>query len=198
MFYFLIFFTNFSSIIAQSSSFADKIAAMSKQTEENVTDSGMGKAIGVFAPNPGNKNKGKRPKKPKNKNKNKSNNSYGGNNYVNRPKSPPKKTKPPKTTRPTYPSYTTRTYGPETTKVAKTYPPTYPPIKRPLGVSSKVSLVVNQGNFFQCWHCDAPSMEECEKIGVYRTCPHNAQSCMIETRKRNGIMEQVFEFFCRY
>ena len=34
-------------------------------------------------------------------------------------------------------------------------------------------------------------MEECEKIGVYRTCPHNAQSCMIETRKRNGIMEQV-------
>ena len=136
--YLLIFIANFSLIKTQSSSFADKIAAMSKQTEESVTDNGLGKAIGVFAPNPGNKNKGKRPKKPKNKNKNKTNNSYGGNNYVNRPKSPPKKTKPPKTTRPTYPSYTTRTFGQETTKVAKTYPPTYPPIKRPLGVSSKV------------------------------------------------------------
>ena len=38
-------------------------------------------------------------------------------------------------------------------------------------------------------------MEECERIGVYRTCPHNAQSCMIETRKRNGLMEQVNENF---
>ena len=190
----LIFISNFFSIIAQSSAFADKIAAMSKQTEENETDNAVAKAIGVFAPNPENKNKGKRPKKPKNKNKNKNNNSYGGNNYVNRPKSPPKKTKPPKTTRPTYPTYTTRTYGQETTPVAKTYPPTYPPIKRPLGVGSKVSTKIKlRRNLFQCWHCDAPSMEECEKIGVYRTCPHNAQSCMIETRKRNGIMEQVFK-----
>ena len=144
--YLLIFIANFSLIKAQSSSFADKIAAMSKQTEESVTDNGLGKAIGVFAPNPGNKNKGKRPKKSKNKNKNKNNNSYGGNNYVNRP--PPKKTKPPKTTRPTYPSYTTRTFGQETTKVAKTYPPTYPPIKRPLGVSSKVFTSIKGKIFF--------------------------------------------------
>ena len=137
----LIFILDCSLIQAQSSAFADKLASMSKQTQENPGDTrdSTVKAIGAFAPNPKNPKQSKRPKRPKNKNKNKNKNSYGGNNYVNRPKSPPKKTKPPKTTQPAYPSYTTRTFGQETTPVAKTYPPTYPPIKRPLGVGSKVS-----------------------------------------------------------
>ena len=134
----LIFILDCSLIQAQSSTFADKLASMSKQIQEN-QDHSIAKAIGAFAPNPKNPNKSKRPKRPKNKTKNKNKSSYGGNNYVNRPKSPPKKTKPPKTTQPAYPSYTTRTFGQETTPVAKTYPPTYPPIQRPLGVSSKVS-----------------------------------------------------------
>ena len=133
----LIFILDCSLIHAQSSAFADKLASMSKQIQENLDDSTV-KAIGAFAPNPKKPNQSKRPKRPKNKKKNKNKNSYGGNNYVNRPKSPPKKTKPPKTTQPAYPSYTTRTFGQETTPVVKTYPPTYPPIKRPLGVGSKV------------------------------------------------------------
>ena len=141
----LILIVDFSTLVKAQSTFADKLAAMSKQTEENI-DNGI-KVIGAFAPNPENSNKGKRPKRPKNKDKNSKNknkNSYGGNNYVNRPKSPPKKTKPPKTTKPTtkqYTTYTTRTFGQETTPIAKTYPPTYPPIKRPLGVSSTAFIL---------------------------------------------------------
>ena len=65
---------------------------------------------------------------------------------------------------------------------------------------SKVSLHLFTP-LIQCWHCDAPNMADCQKVGMYKTCPHNAQSCMIETRKRNGIMEQVrlflFKSICK-
>lgn len=42
-----------------------------------------------------------------------------------------------------------------------------------------------------CFHCDAPNMTVCEEIGKLKKCPENAQSCMIEIRKRNGEMESV-------
>ena len=43
-----------------------------------------------------------------------------------------------------------------------------------------------------CFHCDAANMTHCEAIGEMKPCMDNAQSCMIEVRKRNGYMEQVF------
>ena len=42
-----------------------------------------------------------------------------------------------------------------------------------------------------CWHCDAANMTECESFGKQKNCLDNAQSCMIEVRKRNGNLESV-------
>lgn len=42
-----------------------------------------------------------------------------------------------------------------------------------------------------CFHCDAMNMTHCEDIGATKPCPENAQSCMIEIRKREGQIEQV-------
>ena len=46
-----------------------------------------------------------------------------------------------------------------------------------------------------CFHCDAANMTHCEAIGEMKPCMDNAQSCMIEVRKRNGYMEQVGDTF---
>ena len=42
-----------------------------------------------------------------------------------------------------------------------------------------------------CWHCDAANMTHCMDIGMEKPCPENAQSCMVEARKRGGQLESV-------
>ena len=42
-----------------------------------------------------------------------------------------------------------------------------------------------------CWHCDAANMTHCMEIGMQKNCPENAQSCMVEARKRGGQLESV-------
>ena len=42
-----------------------------------------------------------------------------------------------------------------------------------------------------CWHCDAANMTHCMDIGMQKDCPENAQSCMVEARKRGGQLESV-------
>jgi hypothetical protein len=42
-----------------------------------------------------------------------------------------------------------------------------------------------------CWHCDAANITECESVGKQKDCLDNAQSCMIEVRKRDGNLESV-------
>ena len=42
-----------------------------------------------------------------------------------------------------------------------------------------------------CFHCDAKNMTHCLDIGESKPCAKNAQTCMIEVRKRNGILEGV-------
>lgn len=52
---------------------------------------------------------------------------------------------------------------------------------------------INPNGGLVCFHCDAGNMEECKRLGVYRTCEHNEQSCMVEVRKRNNIVHNVSE-----
>ena len=42
-----------------------------------------------------------------------------------------------------------------------------------------------------CFHCAAKNMTHCEDIGMFKECPENAQSCMVEIRKRDGELESV-------
>ena len=46
-----------------------------------------------------------------------------------------------------------------------------------------------------CWHCDAKNMTHCMDIGEEKPCPENAQSCMVEARKRDGQLETVCFIF---
>merc|ERR1712050_124056 len=38
----------------------------------------------------------------------------------------------------------------------------------------------------KCWHCDAMSFEECEKVGMEKTCHGNQGSCFLEIRERRN------------
>merc|ERR1712037_943195 len=51
------------------------------------------------------------------------------------------------------------------------------------------TIVPNTG--LSCFHCDAANMTECQEIGEQKACADNAQVCMIEVRKRNGVLESV-------
>merc|ERR1711990_1242692 len=42
-----------------------------------------------------------------------------------------------------------------------------------------------------CFHCDAANMTHCMDIGEMKACPENAQSCMVEARKRGGELESI-------
>ena len=43
----------------------------------------------------------------------------------------------------------------------------------------------------QCVHCDAANFTQCYEIGMEKPCAENEGSCMIEIRKRDGVMESV-------
>ena len=52
-------------------------------------------------------------------------------------------------------------------------------------------LISNSTGALTCFHCDAPNFKDCEKLGAYKTCAHNEQSCMIEVRRRGPMLENV-------
>lgn len=43
----------------------------------------------------------------------------------------------------------------------------------------------------QCFHCDAANFTSCYEIGMMKPCAENQGACMIEIRKRDGVMESV-------
>ncbi|CAG5113072.1 Oidioi.mRNA.OKI2018_I69.chr2.g7217.t1.cds [Oikopleura dioica] len=59
----------------------------------------------------------------------------------------------------------------------------------PATTEETTTIVPNTG--LSCWHCDAKNMTECESIGEQKECADNAQVCMVEVRKRNGVLESV-------
>merc|ERR1711971_1393540 len=46
-------------------------------------------------------------------------------------------------------------------------------------------------NGISCFHCDAANFTQCYEIGMQKPCAENQGSCMIEIRKRDGVMESV-------
>jgi len=66
--------------------------------------------------------------------------------------------------------------------LAQTYAP-------PGSTEETTTIVPNSG--LSCFHCDAANMTECAAIGEQKACADNAQVCMIEVRKRNGVLESV-------
>lgn len=42
-----------------------------------------------------------------------------------------------------------------------------------------------------CFHCDAKNITHCDEIGMMKPCLDNEQTCMIELRKRGGLVESV-------
>jgi len=62
----------------------------------------------------------------------------------------------------------------------------YNPTTNPTTVPTTVPF-----NGLSCFHCDAANMTHCEEIGEVKPCQDNAQSCMIELRKREGEVESV-------
>ena len=62
----------------------------------------------------------------------------------------------------------------------------------PVDPVDPVDPVVPDG--ISCWHCDAANMTHCMDIGMEKPCPENAQSCMVEARKRGGQLESVSSF----
>ena len=53
-------------------------------------------------------------------------------------------------------------------------------------------------NDLSCFHCNAKNFTHCEEIGEVKQCLDNEETCMIELRKRDGIVEGVRVEYLRY
>ena len=77
---------------------------------------------------------------------------------------------------------------PTTTPTPYYSTPEFIPYPEPKPEPEKIS---NNTGALTCFHCDAPNFKDCERIGAYKTCAHNEQSCMIEVRRRGSVIENV-------
>ena len=52
-------------------------------------------------------------------------------------------------------------------------------------------LTVKTQAALSCFHCDASNIDHCDQIGMMKECMDNETTCMIELRKRDGVVEGV-------
>ena len=51
-------------------------------------------------------------------------------------------------------------------------------------------LALTGAENLKCWTCEEGSMDECQRLGKYRTCRDNS-SCQVEWRSRYGATSRV-------
>ena len=56
---------------------------------------------------------------------------------------------------------------------------------------SLIAVLVQSGESLSCFTCDELSSADCLANGVVEICEANEDSCVLEMRKRDGLVEQV-------